>query len=252
MTCGEFQEKLFPESYNSVKEKLANLYKDELEKLRFSIGKSCERGSSAGITQTIGRRFGYFWEEMVKCVFESRYVDYNRNGLEIDISEIVLETIEDIIIKKAFENSLAKTIIYEIKDSLKEILETGVVRIADFTYKNKDGKKCALEIKWRIRWNDAKTVKSHVIAAHRLRSRGYEPIMLIRRPKEESFSSPIERFEREGWKVLTGMETMAFIAKETEFDLEKWINANVDFWRALSSYHECLRTFTLTKEDFAF
>lgn len=253
MTNSTFQERLFPKTVKSLEKKLARLYKIELQKLLSSVKKSCEKGISAGITQTIGRRFGYFWEEMVKDVFENKFKKCNRRGLEIDISALVLETIEDIITKNSgLKKERNEAIMQDIRDRLEDILETGVLGIADFTYETEEGKKRGLEIKWRIRWNDAKTVKSHCLAAHRLKSRGFEPIMLIRRPKEESFSSPIERFEREGWKVLTAKETMDFITKETGFNLENWIRANVDFWKELSPYKECLEAFTLTSHDFEF
>lgn len=167
--------------------------------------------------------------------------------MKIDISSLVLKTIESVITEDgSLEKRKIKEIMKKIEDSLKDILETGELEIADFIYKTEDGNKRALEIKWRIRWNDSKTLKSHCFAFHRLKDMRFEPIMPIRRPKEESFTETIERFEKEGWKVLTGKETMDFILKETGFDLENWVKSNVNFWKILSAYKQCLEAFTLT------
>jgi hypothetical protein len=253
MTSYGIPKKLIPETKESLEEKIVRLYRDESKKLFSSIRERCEKGVSAGLSQAIGRRFGYFWEEMVKHVFEYKFEECDRNGLAIDISALILETIEDIIAKDSgLEKEKAKEITNKIRDNLNDILETGVLKIADLTYKNQAGKEVALEIKWRVRWNDAKTVKAHALAAHRLKNRGFQPIMLIKRPKEESFDFNIDRFEREGWKVLTGKETMDFICEETMFDLNKWIEKKVDFWREVSPYQERLKIFTLTPHDFEF
>jgi len=249
----KIQTKLQETTSEDLEKRLALLYQGESEKLLSSVKEYCKQGSSAGITQTIGRRFGYFWEEMVKDIFEFRFKKSNKEGLQIDISSLVLETVGSTIAKNS---ALAKRDIQQIMDkmeeNLKDILETGVLGVADFIYETEDNKKRALEIKWRVRWNDSKTVKSHCFAFHRLKDRGFEPIMLIRRPKKESFIETVERFEREGWLVLTGKEAMDFIFKETEIDLEKWIRANVDFWKVVLPFEKCLKGFTLTPSDFQF
>ena len=167
--------------FSSLEKQLSRLYKNEVKKIISSIQKYCEKGKSAGINQTIGRRFGYFWEEMVKNVFEEKIQTFDRKGLEIDISTLTIETVVDIIQKNTkLQHFQIKNIKQKIADNLQEILDFGVLEIADCTYTNTSEKKVGLEIKWRIRWNDSKTVKSHVLAALRLKSKGHKPIMLIR------------------------------------------------------------------------
>lgn len=68
---GKIQERLFSETVVDFEKKLTRLYEGECEKLLSSIKEKCEEGNSQGITQTIGRRFGYFWEEMVKDVLST-------------------------------------------------------------------------------------------------------------------------------------------------------------------------------------
>ena len=64
--------------------------------------------------------------------------------------------------------------------------------------------------------------------------------------------SNFDRFERKGWKILNGNDTMDFIKSETEFDLQKWIDSKVCFWSELSPYHECLEDLHYNKDDFNF
>jgi len=90
LTTG-FQQKLSTETVENLEKKLALLYKKESGKLLSSIKQKCKENDSQGITQTIGRRFGYFWEEMVKHIFLHKFSQSGKRGLKINISSLVLD-----------------------------------------------------------------------------------------------------------------------------------------------------------------
>jgi hypothetical protein len=235
-----------------LEDALMTLYRLECTKIADSVKERCDKDSHVGMSQMIGRRYGFFWEEMVKSVYEHHFKDTSRHGLSIDISTLIFEAVENELSKYIKDPSSLKTSIQSIKDKLVGLLEADEIKIADFLYTVDGGVNKASEIKWRIRWNDAKTVKAHALGAHRLKNRGYQALMLVRRPRAESFEFNFERFEREGWIVKTGDDTMTFIKQETGFDLDRWIKNNVNFWQILTSYHEQLRRLGMSEKDFEF
>ena len=88
--------------------------------------------------------------------------------------------------------------------------------------------------------------------AKRILEEGKIPIMLIRRSREENFTSNLDRFEKSGWMLYAGEDCMNFIKKNTGFSLDIWIQKNVHFWKDLKMYHECMRKLNLKDTDFDF
>jgi hypothetical protein len=237
------------QNLSKLEQSLLTLYGEQRTKIVESVGKRCKNKAPTGISQMIGRRYGFFWEELIKRTFESNFQNTNRHGLTINIRTLVIESIANSLNK--LDKKISAPLIKEITTNITDFLDEGEVMLSDFLYES-DGTKRAIEIKWRVRWNDAKTVKIHVLAAHRLKSNGYEPIMLIRTEKNENFESTLERFERAGWKVITGVDTKNFIKNETNFDLSNWIKTNVKFWTDLRKYHTCLKELSYFEKDFLF
>lgn len=230
-----------------LEEILSKIYKTELQKMQDSIKERCEQNSVKGMDQMIGRRFGNFLQEIVRITFELTCKEIQKTGIEISLKDIILDMISNHLKSSKISNQ------DEILNSLEKEISPFIdmkIGLGDFQFSTPK-EQYVVEIKWRVRWNDAKTVKEHAMAAPRIISQGFVPVMLIRRPRNESFSS-LDRFEKNGWIVLTGDDCGKFIQEHTNFDLFDWIKNNVNFWNDLKQHHECLKNLQVSKNDFTF
>ena len=123
--------------------------------------------------------------------------------------------------------------------------------LCDFTVITSNAE-CAIDPKWRFMSNDAKTVRQIAFSGRQLSNLGYQPILLIRRPRDECLASPLNRFGRNGWQVIHWDASTDFIEKQTGFDLRLWIAENIDFWSELAEFHNCLNGYQKTRDSFTF
>ena len=216
--------------------------------MQYSVDVRCKLKSNKGMDQMIGRRFGNFFQEIVRITFEDTCKNVKKIGIEIVLKDTLLK-----IISNHFEPLKIKN-----HDEILKLLEKEIspfidmkIGLGDLQFSTSKNHVIA-ELKWRIQWNDAKTVKEHAMAAPRIISQGSLPVMLIRRPRNENRVGSLERFERNGMIVLTGDNCGAYILKNTNFDLFNWIKNNVNFWNDLKQYHNCLKNIQVSKTDFNF
>lgn len=228
---------------------LLKIYEERCEKLQSSVADHCNNNST-GIPQMIGRNYGAFWEDLLKKIFEFTTQIINNTGECVTIKKLVLEIMKSNM--KAIPTSLnLEELSLSIKEQICKIMSDKPISLSDLSYKNGDNKK-TIDFKWRLRWNDAKIINTFSMGASILKTDGYDPILLIKTTRDQNREKNLDRFEENGWKVLTGTESMDFILNETGFNLQKWITNHVDFWPKLSSYHKLLEDLNFKKEDFNF
>lgn len=234
---------------SELMKKLDEIYMCNLLKLQKSLKERCDKNNSKGIDQMIGRRYGQFWQSIVKAVFYEK-IEFTTEGLDVNVKQMIL----DVMQKQLSNNITLKNsglVLSDIKSEVCSIMSDNKVSLCDVAIENNLEKK-AIELKWRIRWNDAKTVKEHVLAAARIKKMGYEPIMMIRRKWDENRIENLKRFENSGWTVLAGTHANKFIMDEIGFNLYDWISHKVNFWKHISEQHDCLKKLNVQKDDFIF
>lgn len=227
---------------------LNEIYEDEIGKLIISVDDYVNRNTSRGVSQMIGRRYGNFWERIVRYTFYASvlsslgervyYKDYVNAWIDDNTQDI-----ENECCKKN-----AKKIILKF---LEENTGTSTQDLCDFTFEY-NGYKYAVDTKVRFVSNDSNTVREIANSAHHLRYMGYIPILLFRKNRDESLSSPLNRFEREGWIIKCADESSEFIKDMTDMDLDKWINDSVDVWGRLKAYHDGLKKLRFDEKEWEF
>ena len=200
--------------------------------------------------QTIGRRFGKFWEDCVKLLFQ--YAFPRQSYSRVMFTDFVKVYTNNFIVKNKVKS--------ECKDALERLSyeffkKSGTEKqdLCDIVIANSKGQKLALETKWRVLWNDAKTVRQTVLSGEQLLLLGYKPIILLKRPRSESRESVLSRCEKQGgWSIVDSNEALDFIKKNTGFDLETWISREVDFWSLLKPFHRQFKRYHYLSKDFKF
>lgn len=234
-------------SAKQTNSELDELLKSEEEKLLSSIKRKEENSEQKGISQIIGRRMGYFWEEACTIVL--------KNSSTEDLSNVILEidTIIDLIEKNS--DGMSEESKDKLRESIQILNEIDIVRegeeLADLSI-NHNENKYAIQFKWRFRSNDAKTVRQIANSAKILKELGYKPIMLIRKPYEKNLDTPLTRFEKAGWELKCGEESVEFIENISDFEFKDWVDKNVDFWNLLSNQQEYLNSVGWEKEELKF
>lgn len=79
----------------------------------------------------------------------------------------------------------------------------------------------AIDTKYRIGSGDSGTLKKFKAYAPLLKSKGYDPVLLIVR--EDNLTAAITACRLGGWKVLTGDTTFNFIENMTGFNLKEYL-----------------------------
>lgn len=228
---------------------LQQLYSEAHNKIAFSVRRYCEQGSPRGIEQMIGRQFGNFWEQLVLSTFKLSRASAGV-GPPVYFQEFVRDYIKNTIAQGSYEQGIADDI-ERIITEFSEATGTAKMDLCDFTLATGD-LKYAIDAKWRFVSNDAKTIRQIAFSARQLIKLGYQPVLLVRRPRGECLASPLDRFANNGWKVLHSEATSDFIRGLTGIDIEEWIEQNMDFWSHLGEYHDCLRAYQRTAESFTF
>ena len=80
----------------------------------------------------------------------------------------------------------------------------------------------AIDTKYRIGSGDSGTLRKFRSYGPLLREHGYDPVLLILR--EDNLRAAIAACERGGWNILTGQETLDYLERITEFDVEAYLS----------------------------
>lgn len=241
------QSNLNESSNEQLENSLNQLLQQEEEKLSESIQKKEENNEQKGITQIIGRRMGYFWEEFCHTLINNSYTDTENDEFILKLNTII-EIIEQEI------GDLSESNEQDLREALEALNSLDIVKegeeLADIEFK--DDKNYAIQFKWSFRSNDAKTVRQLANSAEILKKLDYKPIMLIKRPREENLESPIRRFEKAGWDVKCGEDAVEFLEDKTKFSVKDWVEGKVDFWELLEENREYLNSVGWSKEELEF
>lgn len=231
----------------NLEKELTELLNREKAKIIESTKGYFESKKVNGIAQMIGRRYGFFWEEIVKKVLECS--DVKNLGGKIYYIDFIEKWIE-INMKSDNEccNDSSKKL---LKKFLNENTGTSEQDLCDLNFEYND-KKLGVDTKFRFISNDSNTVREIANSAKHLKMMGYKPVLLFRRERSESLSSPLKRFEKEGWTIKCGKDASDFLKKVTDFDIDEWINSNVNFWGDLKEYQKWLESKGFPKERFDF
>lgn len=218
---------------DELENKIIEFTNNEKKKIELSVMNKIAEDDSKGISQMIGRRYGFIWEEIVKIIFN--HSDNIQLGDKIYYKDYVEKWIN--YNSANFKNECCKT---NSKDLLwkyiNESTGTESQDLCDFTLEY-NGKRIAIDTKYRFNSNDSNTVREISNSAIYLKEMGFIPIMLIRRNREESQQAPLKRFEKNGWQIIDGANAINFIKELTEFDLKNTIINELDIWDYLSNYH---------------
>lgn len=236
--------------YKTLEYNLNRILDEEVCKIKASVEKYISANKSKGISQMIGRRYGYIWERLVIETFKfSEYVKLEDRVLYKDYVEKWIDT-------KASEIK-NECCIHSVKNIINKFLEenTGTDQqdLCDFTIEeNNSDVKYGIDTKFRFVSNDSNTVREIADSARHLKFMVYNPILLFRKDREDSLKSPLNRFEKEGWDLKCGKYAIDFITKKTGFNLGKWIDQNIDIWNELKDYQDKLKDLRFDEENWKF
>lgn len=217
-----------------LENELIEFTNNEKKKIELSVMTRITEDDSKGISQMIGRRYGYIWEEVVKIIF--KHTDKIKLQEKIYYKDYVEKWISDNCI--SFKNECCKKNSKELLlKYINESTGTEMQDLCDFVIEY-NGKKLAIDTKYRFNSNDSNTVREISNSAIYLKEMGFIPIMLIRRNKEESQQSPLRRFEKNGWQIIDGVNAINFIKELTDFDITNVIIKELNIWDYLSNYHD--------------
>ena len=102
-------------------------------------------------------------------------------------------------------------------DKYKDAIKYGSDEPCDLYFNND-----AIDTKYRIGSGDSGTLKKFKYYADFLKERGYTPILLILRT--DNLRNALNACSSHGWEVLQGNDSFQYIFKNTQFDLEVYLN----------------------------
>ena len=234
------------------KEKLENELKEfinnEKIKIDVSIHIYIKENNQRGLSQMIGRRYGYIWENITSIILKNdseinltgniyynEYLNFWINEHSIHINkECCRESSQKLLLK-----------------FLEETTGTSTQDLCDYSFEY-NNIKYAIDTKYRFNSNDSKTVREIANSANHLKEMGYIPILLMKRNKIESQQAPIRKFEKEGWTILDEKKAFSFLYEITKYNLEEWIKENLNIWDYLKDYHNELEKLRYGKNEWKF
>lgn len=231
-----------------VDSSLKKILEEEITKIKTSVSGYIKKKSTKGISQMIGRRYGYMWESMAVLVFE--LTQKEKFGGCVMFQEYI-DAYSAHFVKLNNLNDCCMEATLKLSDEIYEKTGTKKQDLCDLTYK-KGNIEYGIDAKFRFRSNDSKTVRQIAFSAEQLKFLGYEPMLLFRKDRKESLKSPINRFEKAGWKIVCGQDSLDFIKTNTGFDLGGWIEANINIWDELQNYQEDLKRLRIDEENWKF
>lgn len=231
----------------NIEERLQNIYKDEIKKIKHSVKELIESNNSRSIAQKIGRRYGYLWE----CLLKETVLGCNNSILGEKI--FYIEYVEEWIKANTdeFETCCKQNSENLLKKFLSESIDMEKSGLCDFSI-IKDGIKYPIESKFSFTSNDNPKVKHIADCGKQLHYLGYKPIMLFRTNETSNRDSALKRFRKNKWNVICGQESLDFILEKTNFDLGKWIDENINVWRELEEYHKELKKLGSNENEWKF
>lgn len=231
-----------------LEKELKDFINDEKIKIDVSLHKYIDENNQRGLSQMIGRRYGYIWENLTSIllknddkinltgnIYYNEYLNFwiNENSIHIN-KECCKESSQKLLLK-----------------FLEETTGTSTQDLCDYSFEY-DEVKYAIDTKYRFNSNDSKTVREIANSAKHLKEMGYMPILLMKRKKSESQQSPIKKFEKEGWIILDNKKAFSFLYEITKYDLEKWIKENLNIWDYLEDYYDDLEKLRYGKSEWEF
>ena len=207
---------------------LDKIYESEKQKILTSVKEVIKKNDPRGLEQSIGRRNGFFWESIIKAIFQMLKPEQTEDM--IMFSEFVTLFVNEYI----KENNLEKDEncskhIKRVVEKFFKVSGTEKQDLCDFVFIENEDNKYAIDTKWRFISNDSKTVRQIAFSAVQLKALGFKPVLLIKRPRGESLKSPIDRFEKSGWIIKSDAQSLSFIQEETGFEINKWLK-KVNIW----------------------
>lgn len=221
---------------------------DEKRKIKDSVKEHIATNNHSGLAQMIGRRYGYIWERIINIILENT----NEINLEAkifyqDFVKFWIKTNKALLENECCQESAEKILL----KFLDENTGTSTQDLCDFTFINSEIN-YAVDTKFKFNSNDSNTVREISNSAIHLIEMGFKPVLLMRRPEIESQQSPIKRFKKSGWVVISGNDSSNFIKELTGFDIQEWINTNLNIWEFLSDYHDDLNALRYGEEAWDF
>ena len=234
------------------KEKMLNELKDfissEKVKISNSICSKIKKDDQKGLSQVIGRRYGFIWEEIVKIIF--KYDDKVVLRGKVFYRDFVEKWVEKNC--QEFENECCRANSKRLLlKYISETTATDMQDLCDLTIEFKD-KIYAIDTKYRFNSNDSNTVREIANSAIHLKEIGYIPIMLIRKSRECKFNIRVNRFERNGWKIIDDANAIEFIKSITDFDLSEFIKNELNIWEFLKPYQDDLIRLRYGEKDWIY
>jgi len=226
-----------------------NLFiEQEKNKIRESIKNKINKNDSKGISQMIGRRYGFIWEKIV-CITLANDNNILLKG-KVYYNDFVKKWIEentDDLQKECCKLNSGKILL----QFLEENTGNSTQDLCDFTFEY-DDKIYAVDTKYKFNSNDSNTVREIANSARHLKNMGYIPILLLRTNRIKSQQGPILRFETNGWNIIDDNKAISFIEKITGYNLNNWIVKNLKIWEYLSEYQEDLEKLRFGKEEWKY
>ena len=236
------------EESKKIEQELNLLMEQEKAKLIQSIEEKINLNTHRGISQLIGRRYGDIWEKIVDIILK------NSNNIKLkdrvyykDYLEIWLEKNIAKLDKECCKCSSKKIISQFLKEN------TGIKTqdLCDFSFKYKN-QLYAIDTKYRFNSNDSKTVREIANSGIHLKYMNYIPVLLLRTNRLESQETAISRFEKCGWKIIDDKKATDFLKEITGYNIEKWINKNLNLWKFLSKYQKELKKLGFGEEEWTY
>ena len=226
-----------------LEQELSLFIEPEKNKIKESIENKISINDQKGISQMIGRRYGFIWENIVYITlanddsinlqgkvyykdFVKKWIQENTANLEKECCKVNSEKI--------------------LLQFLEENTGTSTQDLCDFTFQYKD-KMYAVDTKYKFNSNDSNTVREIANSAIHLKNMEYIPVLLLRTNRAESQQGPISRFERNGWNIVDDNKAINFIEEITGYNLNKWIDKNIRIWEYLSKYQDDLEKLRFRK-----
>lgn len=229
-------------------EELEQFLEQEKIKIKNSVEEHIKNDNHSGLAQMIGRRYGFIWEKIVSIILENTSnVNLEAKVFYQDFVKFWINSKKQFLKNNCCKESAEKLLL----QFLDENTGTSTQDLCDFTFVNSN-KNYAVDTKFKFNSNDSNTVREISNSAIHLKDMGFIPVLLMRRDLKESQITPIKRFERSGWKIISGKDASIFIKELAGFDIEEWIKDNLNIWEYLSEYHTQLNALRYGKSAWEF